>query len=243
LENMLRHLYEMQQIDLALDELEEMKGDLPAEIQALEEKHAALSARLASLEESMRTSFAHRDLADSDIIGLRDKLEVYKKQQFAVRNNREYDALTREMDTATETIARLEKEMELLEAKATAARSEIAEGKQLLEGLNAELEEKQAALAEVSKTTEDEELRYKHERQKIVVRVSTADLAAYERIRKAKRGKAVVPIKRSACGGCFAKVPPQKLLELRQNKKLYTCEHCGRILVSDEIVESSTKFA
>jgi predicted nucleic acid-binding Zn-ribbon protein len=240
---MLRHLYEMQQIDLALDELEEMKGDLPAEIQALEEKHAALSARLASLEESMRTSFAHRDLADSDIIGLRDKLEVYKKQQFAVRNNREYDALTREMDTATETIARLEKEMELLEAKATAARSEIAEGKQLLEGLNAELEEKQAALAEVSKTTEDEELRYKHERQKIVVRVSTADLAAYERIRKAKRGKAVVPIKRSACGGCFAKVPPQKLLELRQNKKLYTCEHCGRILVSDEIVESSTKFA
>jgi uncharacterized protein len=243
LENKLRHLYELQQIDSALDELEELKGDLPAEIHALEEKHAALSARLAALEDTMRSSFAQRDLADSDIIGLRDKLEVYKKQQFAVRNNREYDALTREMDSATETIGRLEKEMESLEGRATAARGEIEEGKKQLEGLNAELDEKRLALAEVSKTTEDEELRYKHERQKLVVRVPTPDLVTYERIRKAKKGKAVVAIKRSACGGCFAKVPPQKLLELRQNKKLYMCEHCGRILVSDEIVESSTKFA
>lgn len=243
MENTLRYLYELQLVDLALDELEEMKGDLPAEIHALDEKHTALVDRLKSLEETMRSSFAQRDLADSDIVGLKEKLEQYKKQQFAVRNNREYDALTREMDTAGETIVRLEKEMESLEGKATAARSEIEELKKQIETLDGELTEKNAALAEVSKSTEEEELRFKHERQKLIVRISTADLTAYERIRKAKRGKAVVPIRRGACGGCFAKVPPQKLLELRQNKKMYACEHCGRIIVSDEIVEISSKFA
>lgn len=243
MENKLRFLYELQQIDSALDELEEMKGDLPAEIRAMQDKHAALTARRSTLEETMRTSFAQRDLADSEIIGLREKLEKYKQQQFAVRNNKEYDALTREMDTAGETITTLEKSMESLETKATVARTEIEEVSKQIELLDAELKEKGVALAEVSKSTEDEELKFKHEREKIVVRVATADLAAYERIRKAKKGKAVVATRRGACGGCFARVPPQKLLELRQHKKIYMCEHCGRILVSDEIVETSTKHS
>jgi len=123
LENKLRRLYELQQIDLRLDELEELKGDLPSEIRKLEEDHLALSNRLAALEDAMRTAFSERDSADTEILTLKEKLEKYKKQQFAVRNNREYDALTREMDTATETIARLEKSMEALETKATVART------------------------------------------------------------------------------------------------------------------------
>jgi predicted nucleic acid-binding Zn-ribbon protein len=102
------------------------------------------------------------------------------------------------------------------------------------------LGEKRAALAEVSKTTEEEEGKLRHEREKIVHRVAKGDLAQYERIRKAKKGKAVVPVRRAACGGCFARVPPQKLLELRQNSKIYLCEHCGRIIVSDEIAVGKT---
>lgn len=241
MENKLRFLYELQQIDSALDELEDMKGDLPAEIQAMKEKHAALTTRQSMLEETMRTSFAQRDLADSEIIGLRERLEKYKQQQYAVRNNKEYDALTREMDTAAGTITTLEKNMESLETRATVARTEIEDVRKQIEALDAELKEKGIALAEVSKSTEAEELKFRHEREKIVVRVATADLAAYERIRRAKKGKAVVATRRGACGGCFARVPPQKLLELRQNRRLFTCEHCGRILVSDEIVETSTK--
>jgi predicted nucleic acid-binding Zn-ribbon protein len=85
-------------------------------------------------------------------------------------------------------------------------------------------------------------LRFTHERQKLIVHITKADLAAYDRIRRAKKGKAVVPVRRGACGGCHARVTPQKQLELRQNQKLFTCEHCGRILVSDEIVEQAAKF-
>ena len=101
------------------------------------------------------------------------------------------------------------------------------------------LEEKKTALAEVSKTTEDEELQYTHEREKLVARIAKSDIFTYERIRKAKRGTAVVPVRRQACGGCHNRVPPQKLLELRKNDRIYTCERCGRIIVSDEIAQSS----
>jgi predicted nucleic acid-binding Zn-ribbon protein len=235
LENKLRSLYALQQVDLSLDELEEMKGDLPAEIRELEEQEAALKAQLAALEHVMKTSFAGRDNADGEILALREKTEKYKAQQFQVRNNREYDALTKEMDAAGTTITRLEKEMEALEGKATLARGDIEVVKGKISELAEILDEKRVALAEVSRTTEDEELKYRHEREKILRKIVKADLTQYERIRKAKKGKAVVAVKKGACGGCFARVPPQKLLELRQHAHLYLCEHCGRIIVSDEI--------
>jgi hypothetical protein len=243
LENKLRTLYILQNIDSNLDELEEMKGDLPSEIRELEAKANELKAHKAALEETMKKAFAQRDGADSEILSLKEKVERYKSQQFKVRNNREYDALTKEMDSAADTIARLEKEMDQLEGKATNARNDIEAVTPQIEELDKVLEEKRAALAEVSKSTEVEEQKFRHERQKIVVRIPKADLATYERIRKAKRGKAIVSVKRGACGGCYNRVPPQKILELRQNNKLYMCEHCGRILVSDEIVESASSGA
>jgi uncharacterized protein len=240
LENKLRQLYALQLIDSSLDELQEQKGNLPAKVADLEERKAQLSARVAEVEQTMRGAFLQRDATDNEIIALKEKMEKYKAQQFEVRNNKEYDALTKEIDHATETIARLEKEMDLLEGKATLSRSDIETMKVQLLDLDKQLDEKRAALAEVSKATEEEELKYTHQRQKLLARIQKADLAAYERIRKAKKGKAIVPVKRGACGGCFARVPPQKMLELRQNKRLYTCEHCGRILVSDQIVEESS---
>jgi uncharacterized protein len=240
LENKLRQLYALQLIDSNLDELQEQKGNLPAKVADLEERKAQLSARVAEVEQTMRGAFLQRDATDNEIIALKEKMEKYKAQQFEVRNNKEYDALTKEIDHATETIARLEKEMDLLEGKATLSRSDIETMKVQLLDLDKQLDEKRAALAEVSKATEEEELKYTHQRQKLLARIQKADLAAYERIRKAKKGKAIVPVKRGACGGCFARVPPQKMLELRQNKRLYTCEHCGRILVSDQIVEESS---
>jgi predicted nucleic acid-binding Zn-ribbon protein len=243
LENKLRNLYALQLIDNNLDEIEELKGDLPAETREGQARVTELEERVATLERDMRGAFSTRDNADSEIINLRGKLDRYKKQQFEVRNNKEYDALSREMDAATAAITRLEKEMEAAEGKATIARTDIEEAKVKLKEAEADLEEKQKALAEVSKSTEAEELKYGHERQKIVARIDKADLAAYERIRKAKKGKAVVPVKRGACGGCFNRVPPQKLLELRLNNMLYTCERCGRIVVSDEIADMSSAAA
>lgn len=239
MENRLRGLYALQLIDNNLDEIEELKGDLPSETREAEARVAELQDQLKALEHEMKTSFAARDSADSEIINLKQKLEKYKKQQFEVRNNKEYDALSREMDSATGTIAKREKEMESFESKATTARTDIETLKTKFEEAKTILEEKQEALAVVSKSTEAEELKYAHERQKVVARIEKVDLAAYERIRKAKKGKAVVPVKRGACGGCFNKVPPQMLLELRHNNKLYMCERCGRIVVSDELIEST----
>ncbi len=233
----LQYLYTLQVIDLNLDELLKQKGDLPSAVQKLEAELAAQQERHAAIEQTMRQAFAMRDNADNEIISLNQKLERYKSQQFAVRTNREYDALTREMDSAGEAIVRLGKEMEQLEIQATTARTEMAELQKNIDESIHLLEEKRVALAEVSKLTEDEELHFQHERQKAVVRISKSELIVYERIRKAKKGMAVVPIKKGACGGCFNRVPPQKLLELRQSERMYTCERCGRILVSDEIVE------
>jgi predicted nucleic acid-binding Zn-ribbon protein len=236
----LRNLYTLQYIDSNLDELEEMKGDLPSEVHTLEERAEGLVTQRAALDRAMKTAFTQRDHADSEIVTLRDKVERYKVQQTKVRTNREYDALTKEMDNATETVARLEKEMEALEAKATQARGEIEVlGEQLVEVQKA-LDEKNVDLAEITRTTEAEELKFRNDRLKLVSRISKADIATYERIRKAKKGMAVVSVKRGACGGCFNRVPPQKILELKQNSRIYTCEHCGRILVSDEIVASVT---
>jgi hypothetical protein len=243
LEEKLRQLYTLQLIDTQLDEIEKMKGDLPGAVRALEEKVSGLKAKLDSLEATMREAFAQRELADNEILALKEKTEKYKDQQLHVRNNKEYDALTREMDHAVEAIANLTKTMSEQENRGTVARTDIEATKKELEETSAQLDEKRQELAEVSKTTENEELKYKHEREKALARVSKQDLAMYERIRKAKSGRAVVPLKKNSCGGCYTAVPPQKILELKQNNKWYTCERCGRIIISEEMAESAATVA
>jgi uncharacterized protein len=242
LKTKLQYLYKLQQIDSSLDELQEEKGDLPGQVRELESQLEAVRTQHSLTDQAMKTAFTQRDNADNEIIGLKAKMEKYKSQQFAVRTNREYDALTREMDGTVEAVRRLEKEMEQLEIKGTTARTAIEDLVVKIAEMEKQLEERRAALAEVSKSTEVEELEFNHQRQKVVARIAKPDLASYERIRRAKRGMAVVPVKKGACGGCFNRVPPQKLLELRQNDRLYTCERCGRIIVSDEIAETSAKI-
>ncbi len=239
MEDKLRRLYALQKVDTSLDELEELKGDLPTAIANLEEKIQQVENQLKELKNTVKQSLIERDKADLEIATLTEKIEKYKTQQFQVKTNREYDALSREMDNAQESIMTLEKEMETLEGKAQVAKEDMEKLKPQLEELQKELAEKKLELDEVTKANEDEELRLRHEREKIVVRIDKSDLVIYERIRKAKGGKAVVSVRRNACGGCYNAVPQQKVLELRKNNKIYTCEHCGRILVSDEIVKTS----
>ena len=162
----MQYLYALQLIDLSLDELQQQKGDLPAGVQKLEGELAGQREHHAATEHTMRQAFSMRENADNEILTLKAKLEKYKSQQFAVRSNREYDALTREMDAASDSIQRLEKEMVQLEAQATNARTELGEIQQTIDAAAKILEEKKVALAEVSKLTEDEELQLGHARQK-----------------------------------------------------------------------------
>jgi predicted nucleic acid-binding Zn-ribbon protein len=239
LEEKLSKLYALQKVDSSLDELEEMKGDLPAEVADLEAQMSEQENHIQELEATIKQAVVDRDKADLETVSLREKIEKYKTQQYQVKSNRQYDALSREIDAAQEMISQHERNVEILEGKMTVAREDLEKAKAQIEGISKELNEKRQELEEVSKSNEDEELRLKHNREKLVVRIDRSDLALYERIRKAKGGLAVVPVKRNACGGCYNAVPPQKVLELRRNNKIYTCEHCGRILVSDEIVEKS----
>jgi predicted nucleic acid-binding Zn-ribbon protein len=238
LENRLRLLYGLQRVDSSLDDLQELKGDLPHQVKGLEERLERKIAERKQLEELVKQSLMRREQIDLEIISARQNIEKYKEQQFQIKTNRQYDALTREIDAAQVRINELEKEMETVEGKASLGKSDLETMAPELEELEKELKDRRAELDHVNKEHEDEELRLKHEREKLIVRIEKTDIRLYERIRNAMGGKAVVAVRRNACGGCFKRVPPQVSVELRKNSRLMTCENCGRLLVSDEIVES-----
>lgn len=238
MENRLRLLYGLQQVDTGLDDLLEMKGDLPRKVADLEAKKLAGEKAQKELSDTIKQSTIRRDAVDVEILAMKENIEKYKSQQFQVKTNKQYDTLTREIDTAQEKITKLQKEMESLEGKMQLAKQDLEKMGPDVEALKNELEERSAELDIVNKEHEEEELKLRHEREKYVVRIDKSDIRTYERIRGAKDGRAVVPVRRNACGGCFKRVPPQMALELRKNSKVLQCEHCGRILVSDEIVNS-----
>lgn len=235
-ENRLKHLFALQQVDSQLQEVEELKGDLPMIVADLQSKSDDLKGRIKELNATLKQARIDRDSADREIIELAEKVEKYKNQQLNVKSNKQYDALTHQIEAAEQRSTQLEKDMLTLEGKMELAKKDVETLTGEAETVTEELSEKQKELREVNKEHEKEELKLHHEREKLLARIDEDDLERYERIRKAKGGKAVVPIKRDACGGCFSRVPPQKILEIRQNSHFYACEHCGRILVSDQIV-------
>lgn len=240
MENKLTFLFALQQVDLQIQEIQDLKGDLPGIVENLEAKTSELKAKLQELNDTIKNAKINRDKADVEIIDLGEKVEKYKNQQLQVKSNKQYDALTKEIETAESKSTQLEKDMELFEGKVQLAKTDIETVTEQYDEVSAELDERKKELREVNKEHEKEESKLQHEREKILVRIDKSDLERYERIKKAKGGRAVVAVKRGACGGCFNRVPSQKILELKQNAKFFTCEHCGRILVSDEIVGKST---
>jgi len=240
-EDRLRLLYKLQKVDISLDELHELKGDLPRVVARLEAELAQREEGKKELEALIKQGTIGRDQSDLEIVTQKELVEKYKAQQFQVKTNKQYDALTREIEHAQVKIVQLEKDMEASEGKMVVAKQDLEAFIPQIEELRRELADRRSDLDRVNQEHEEEELKLKHDREKLIVRISKQDLVAYERIRKAKDGKAVVPVNRGACGGCYKRVPPQKVLELRKHSRLLTCEHCGRILVSDEIVEIASK--
>ncbi|MBI4810922.1 MAG: hypothetical protein HY800_05685 [Ignavibacteriales bacterium] len=236
MENRLKFLYAMQIVDSQLQEVIELKGDLPKVVEELEIKVDDIKTKMKELNNTIKQCKIERDNADVEIIDLAEKIEKYKNQQLNVKSNKQYDALTREIEAAEKKSVQLEKDLEKYEGQMEGGKKDLEVSTKLLEQTNDELNERKKELREVNKEHEKEELKLQHQREKLIPRIDKQDLERYERIRKAKNGIAVVPIKRNACGGCYSRVPPQKILEIRQNSRFYTCEHCGRILVSDHIV-------
>ncbi len=237
MEEILRLLYQLQIVDSNLDDVEELKGDLPVTVRELQTQITELTSALDEKQQYIDNFVAERNKADNDIKDFEEKLKKYKAQQYQVRNNKEYDAITKEIDFAEGTVKNLTKQFEDFENQMSVAKNELEELQKKADDLNAALKEKKDELAEVSKETEDEEEKYKHEREKLLVRIGKDYLSRYEKIRSS-RGKAVVPVRKNSCNGCGNRIPPQHIIEIRKNDKMYLCQHCGRIVVSDELVKS-----
>ncbi|HSL89904.1 MAG TPA: C4-type zinc ribbon domain-containing protein [Ignavibacteriaceae bacterium] len=235
--NRLKTLYQLQLIDDQLDVLEELRGDLPNTVRELENKIAELKKDIQSKEVQQKESLEKRDTNEKEMERLIENQKRFKAQLYQVRNNKEYDALTKEIDHTDEQLSKLEAENDALADLSKSLTQQIEDIVPTLDELQKELKEKGADLKEIIKANEREESKLLGERRKIEEQVKKADVSVYMRIRKAKKGKAVATIKRSACSGCHNIVPSQRQLEIRRNNKLFFCEYCGRILVSQEITE------
>ncbi|MFO7526315.1 MAG: C4-type zinc ribbon domain-containing protein [Ignavibacteriaceae bacterium] len=236
--NRLKTLYQFQIIDDQLDELEELRGDLPNTVKELENKIEDLKEEVQTKEQQQKDSLEKRELNEKEIERLLENQQKFKAQLYQVRNNKEYDALTKEIDHSEEQINKMTAENDALADLSKSLSQQIEDILPALTELQKELKEKQADLKEIIKANEREESKLQAERKKMEEQIKKSDISVYMRIRKAKKGKAVVTIKRSACSGCHNIVPSQRQLEIRRNNKLFFCEYCGRILVSQEIAES-----
>lgn len=233
----LKTLYELQNIDDQLDELEELRGDLPLSVEELQTKIKSIKDDISVKEKLKKESLSKREENETESEKLKDNQKKFKAQLYQVRNNKEYDALTKEIDHSEELLKKIDAENDLLADTSKKLSEEIEEVGPQLDELKDELKLKEADLKEIIKANEKEELKLRAKRTEIEAQTKKADYDAYMRIRKAKKGKAVVTIRRSACSGCHNIVPPQRQLEIRRNAKLFFCEYCGRILVSSEVAD------
>jgi len=239
IEKRLIALYSLQQVDSQVDKIRIIRGELPLEVQDLEDEIAGLETRVDNyvLETvGVEKSITEKKTFIKDCHAL---IKKYEDQQMNVRNNREYDSLTKEIEFQNLEIQLAEKRIKEFQASLELKKEEIERYQKLLSDRKNDLEIKKNELDDIIAETEKEEQDLITNSEKNRKYIEERLLTAYTRIRKnARNGLAVVQIERDACGGCFNKIPPQHQLDIRMHKKIIVCEYCGRILVDDEIVKS-----
>jgi uncharacterized protein len=239
LEQKLRSLYLLQLLDTELDELRELRGDLPEAVNKLEKQVEEMESKIQEYDEFLKTGAVDRQRKDKESLELIEKIDKYKQQQLDVKNNKEYDALTHQIESAETTITTYEEEIELFADEATDVKEKKEKLEQERDTLKEDLELKHTELGDILSATNDEESQISDKRNKAIADISEDDLAMYKKIRDAKTA-AVVRIKRGSCSGCYNVVPPQLILEIKKNDRMYICEHCGRILVSEELATETS---
>ena len=230
-------LYTLQQVDSKIDEIRAYRGNLPLEIQDMEDEIAGLETRIANFKEESKKH--QKDISDYKIKIKETEalIKKYEDQQNNVRNNREYDSLTKEIEYQTLDIQLSEKRIKEITAKDNDVASKVAAAQLRLAELNTSLNEKKEELHSLVEGTEKEEEQLLQRSAECEKFVEDRLLVAYKRIRKnARNGLAVVGIFDEACGGCFNRIPPQHQLDICTHKKIIVCEYCGRILVDKGII-------
>jgi uncharacterized protein len=236
-EEKLRFLFEIQSIDSEVDKIKILRGELPLEVQDLEDEIAGLQTRLSNVQEEMKDLEVSIQKKKNEIVDSQGLIAKYQEQQMNVRNNREYDSLSKEMEFQTLEIELSEKRIKEFSFQLEEKKILEVESRALLDERSKDLEDKKNELNNIVAETQKDEEDLKTRSEKIGELIEPRLLSAYKRIRKnARNGLAVVQVERDACGGCFNKIPPQRQLDIRSRKKIIVCEYCGRILVDGEIL-------
>ncbi len=235
-------LARLQVIDSEIDGIRNVRGELPLEVQDLEDELTGLQTRIENLLseiDDLNKKVQEKKLAIEDGNAL---IKKYEDQRMNVRNNREYDSLTKEIEYQGLEIQlaekRIKEQLYAIEIKQEA----VKQAQENFEGRKIDLENKKAELTEIVSETERDEKALLAKSEENEKYIEERLLAAYKRIRSnARNGLAVVAVERDACGGCFNKIPPQRQLDIRMHKKIIVCEYCGRILVDETILEKASK--
>lgn len=236
-EEKLRTLFELQQIDSKIDKIRTVRGELPLEVRDLEDIVAGLETRVNNLSEElkeMEDGISDKKNVMKDAAAL---IKKYEAQQGKVRNNREYDAITKEIEFQNLEIQLAEKRIKEFKANMISKKEIIDQSEEELKERQKDLKIKQKELADIVAETEKEEEALLKKSKNSEALIEDRLLNAYKRIRgNVMNGLGVVTVERDACGGCFNKIPPQRQLDIRTHKKVIVCEHCGRILVDADIL-------
>ena len=240
-EEKLSTLYQLQTTLSAIDAKRALRGELPLEVQDLEDEIAGLKTRIEKIENDI-TDFQQAVVQkQGEIKEAEESVERYKKQLDEVRNNREYDTLTKEIEFQSLEIELCNKKIREANVKVEDKKRELARTNDLVADRQQALEEKKNELDEIMLETREEEQVLKAKAEELETKIDPRLLSSFKRIRKnARNGLGIVYVQRDACGGCFNKIPPQRQLDIKMHKKIIVCEYCGRIMIDPELAGVKT---
>ena len=236
IEEKLRALFSLQVVDSEIDKIRTLRGELPLEVQDLEDEVEGLETRIGNLKNEVAELEKSIVSKNNEITSSQALIKKYEEQQDNVRNNREYDSLSKEIEFQTLEIELCNKKIREFTVQTEEKKEVMEEAQTALDERKRDLEGKKAELEDITRDTQKEEEQLAEQSEELQTRIEERLLTAYKRIRtNARNGLAVVSIQRDACGGCFNQIPPQRQLDIKSRKKIIVCEYCGRILVDDEI--------
>lgn len=235
-EEKLKSLYQLQLIFSEIDRIKTLRGELPLEVQDLEDEVTGLRTRIANYTSDIEGIKSEENKRRVKIEEAKAMIAKYTEDQNNVRNNREYDLLAKEIEFQSLEVEFCEKKLRQYAAEQKNKQEDITRTEALLDERLKDLEEKRAELEEIISETREEEEKLRDRAKALEASIEPRLLQSFKRIRKNTRnGLGVVYVQRDACGGCFNKIPPQRQLDIKMRKKIIVCEYCGRIMIDPEL--------
>jgi len=235
-EEKLKALYQLQTALSSIDEKKALRGELPLEVEDLEAEIEGLTTRQERIQAEINEFEKAISQKKGEILEAQNCVERYKKQLDDVRNNREYDTLSKEIEFQSLEIELCNKKIADAQRRIEEKNVEMTQCQEQLKDKEADLEVKKSELDEIMDETRAEEEKLKEKVHDLEVKIEPRLLMSFKRIRKsARNGLGIVYVQRDACGGCFNKIPPQRQLDVKMHKKIIVCEYCGRILIDPEL--------